>query len=222
MASQRSFVVMIGDVMGSRALPDRARAQRHFIETLAAVQARLEAAFYAPFRLSAGDAFQAILTEPAAVVDIALAIAEALHPVALVWGVGYGSIATDWAPDPNMMDGPCYHRARSALRRAVSDGAWLRAEGFSEVDDLVISSLFRLMGLVRASWTETQRRYMELVAGRTQREAAEELKVDESAISHALRRAHVRELQEAEDAARAVLRRYSAGPGASEAVGGAA
>ncbi|MGH7541380.1 MAG: SatD family protein [Gemmatimonadota bacterium] len=208
------FFALIGDIVGSRDLPDRAVFQRELRDLVDELNAELEAeAIAAPLKLTAGDEIQALLARPDAAVDILVRIADRLHPASIVWGLGRGALATDLDPDVSALDGPCFHRARDALGAAARDGAWLRLEGFARPHDAALAALFRLMGGIRARWTEVQARYVRAVRTRLQREVAEQLGVSEPAVSKALASAQFTTVEEGERAARALLRWLGEAPG---------
>lgn len=204
-------VVLIGDLVGSRSLPDRAEVQRRLVAAVEAANAERAEALAAPLALTAGDEVQALLADPSAAVDLVTRVSDALRPVGLAWGLGRGPLTTDPSGDVSAMDGPCFHRAREAVEEAAREGAWLAARGFSDVDDRALSGLFRLLGVVREGWTDTQFDYVRASRDRTQREVAEMFERDETTVSRTLSRAHVRDLLEGEEAARALLAAYGGG-----------
>ncbi|MDP2480378.1 MAG: SatD family protein [Candidatus Palauibacterales bacterium] len=209
-------VVVIGDIVESRSLPDRAGVQRRLLEAVDAINAEEAEGLAAALRLTTGDEVQAVLADPAAAVELITRLSDALRPVELAWGLGRGPLTTDWSDDVSAMDGPCFHRARAAVEEAADEGVWLRALGFSAVDDRVLSGLFRLLGVLRAGWTDTQFAYVRALRGATQRQVAERFGRDETTVSRTLSRAHVHDVLEAEGAARALLAAYG-GDGAEEA-----
>lgn len=230
------YLALIGDVVGSRGLEDRAGVQRRLRRLLEALSRELGAPaegdlgggspadrdaarrvkrdgppLAAPLAVTAGDEIQGLLLRPGAAVDVLVRLADGLHPVRIAWGLGAGELETDLGGDVSLLDGPCFHRARSAVERATKDGAWARAVGLGPAVDRGVSALFRLMGAVRGGWTETQARYVRTVRGRLQKEVAERFDVSPSVVSESLKAARYRELAEAEEAARALLARFGAG-----------
>lgn len=202
----QTYFALIGDIVGSRQLDDRAGVQRRLGAELDALN-QLDAgeAMAAPLRLTAGDEVQALLVRPDAVVTILTRLDDALHPATMIWGLGRGTLSTDLQADVATLDGSCFHRARSALSGARREEAWLRAEGFGAPHDEVLSALFRLMGTIRSRWTDVQARYVREVRGRLQREVAERLGVSEPAVSKSLAAARFATIEEAECAAAALL-----------------
>ena len=202
----RFYYALIGDVIASRDIDARAAFQRHLGDALEKLSARHAAAVAAPLRLTAGDEVQGLLARPETAVDLVVGLADALRPVGLVWGLGRGGLSTDLGADVATLDGPCFHRARAALEEARRIEGWLRAGGFGRPEDEVLGALFRCMNAIRSRWTDVQARYAREVRGRLQREVAERLEVSEAAVSKSLSASRFAAVQEAEDAARALLR----------------
>lgn len=206
-----TYVVLIGDVVESRELPDRAQAQDRLRSAIDGYNEGHAGMLAAPLKLTGGDEMKTILQDPAGVVDLMRRLSEELHPISLAWGVGRGPIETSWSDDVGELDGPCFHRARQAVEEASAAGVWARARGFSEVDDQVLSALFRLVGTLRSAWTETQWRYVRSVRDRSQRETAHRFGVTEGAVSGSLKRARFHEIAEGEAAIQGLLAAYHPG-----------
>lgn len=205
------FVVVIGDIVGSRQLPDRAAAQDRLREAVAAFNAKSEGELAAPLDVTGGDEIKTILDDPVVCVDVITHLSEALHPMAMAWGVGRGPITTSWVPDVGNLDGPCFHRARQASEEASKDGIWARAYGFSPLDDRVLGALFRLMGAIRSTWTDKQMAYVRSARVQSQKATATEFGVTEGAVSQSLQRARFADLEEAEATLRELLALYRPG-----------
>jgi len=215
-------IAVIGDIVESRSLPDRAAVQRRLLEAVDDFNRDHGDDLAAALRLTTGDEVQALLADPAVAVDLVTRLSDALRPARLAWGLGRGPVSTDRSDDVSAMDGPCFHRARAAVEAAADGGVWLQVRGFSEVDDRVLSGLFRLLGVLRAGWTDTQFAYVRALRGATQREVAERFGRDETTVSRTLSRAHVHDVLEAEEAARALLAAYGGKAAAKGSAGGAA
>lgn len=202
-----AFFALIGDIVGSRALENRAAVQRRLRELLEEQNEALGPdVLPAPLKLTAGDEVQALLGDGAAAVRIVVGLADRLHPVRITWGLGRGALTTDLEPDVSVLDGPCFHRARAALEKAVRDDAWLRVEGIVQPHERVLNALFRLMGAIRSRWTEVQAQYVRAVRGRLQKDVAREFGVSEPAVSKALTAAQFGTLEEGEEAVERLLR----------------
>lgn len=205
--NERAYYALIGDIVGSRTLENRAAVQRRLRELLEEIDEELGTdALAAPLKLTAGDEVQALLAEPAVVVPMVVRFADRLHPVRMTWGLGRGTLTTDLERDVSVLDGPCFHRARAALDGATHEDAWLRVEGIGQPHARVVNALFLLMGAIRDRWTETQARYVGAVRGRLQKDVARELGVSEPAVSKALSSARFTIVEEGERAAEELLR----------------
>jgi hypothetical protein len=199
------FGALIGDVVESRRHANRARLQRELERVLDGVNRRSGRALAAPLSLTAGDEVQGLFREPAAVVDAVVEIADAVFPARLLYGLGFGALETDLGPDPALLDGPCFHRARAALGEARGLGAWLVTHGLGDREDLVVTALFRLLGELRSRWTSIQAVHVAQARRHSQKEVAERLGKAESTISESLKAAGFQTVLAGEEALRAVL-----------------
>lgn len=206
--SSPAYVVVIGDLVQSRELPDRASAQNRLREAVEAFNSHAGDSLAAPLELTGGDEMKTILEDPAVAVDVIIHISEAVHPMTLAWGVGRGPIETSWVPDVGNLDGPCFHNARRAIEEASKEGIWGKIHGFSPLDDQVLTALLRLMGVIRASWTEKQAQYIRSVRSRSQKATAHELGVTAGAVSQSLQSARFHDVEEGETALRKLLAAY--------------
>jgi len=205
-AAAPEYFALIGDIVGSRHLPDRARVQQELQDTIRELNRELADGFTTPLRLTGGDELQGLLAQPDLLVDVMVSTADALHPVELRWGLGLGGLDTPLSDDVTILDGPCLHRARDALEAAKSTEQWLGARGLEEPHGRVLEALLELIRTIRSGWTDTRARYVREARGRQQQEVATRLGVSKQAVHQALSAAHFPTVLEAEDAARDLLR----------------
>lgn len=191
---------VIGDLVGSRHLPDRGGAQRAVGDALAHVNAQLPLA--QPFEATVGDEFQGAADELADAVLASLLVRLHLLPAIDVrCGIGYGEVVVhDATRRPLLQDGPGWWAARDALdalggSRSAGRRTWYagpdagRVTAFLLTRDALVDRLSeRGLRVLRGA-----------LEGRTQRELAEAEGVSASAISQqfargvgALRDAHRR------------------------------
>jgi hypothetical protein len=201
------YGALIGDVVQSRASPDRGNLQRRVLQEIEKLSASLEDALPLPLGLTSGDEIQGLFREPAEAVTVAVALTEAILPERWVFGLGYGTLSTDLYDNVARIDGPCFHRAREALRRTRA-GGWLTALGFGEPEDRAVSSLFTLMDAVRGRWTEKQLGYVRAARWWPQKDVARDFGVSPSTVSESLKAASFAAVQEGERAARQLLARF--------------
>jgi hypothetical protein len=215
--TETSYCAITGDLVGSKALAptDRVHAQRATLAVLEALDAEWARAFVRPLIVTAGDEVQGLLRDPAPVPEILRRLTDRLDalevPSAIAFGVGFGPLSTgelSEAARVEELDGPCFHRAREALQRAKRAKLWVVHEGLGEVEDLVLDSLFELMGAIRSGWTPTQKLYIREARRRERRiDVAKHVGVSPSVVTESLQSSHFDALRRAEEAARAFLER---------------
>jgi len=202
-----SYFAIIGDLVRSRKMADRAAVQVRFRKAVEDVNcAEGGARLTVPLKLTAGDEVQAITRHPEALVDIMVTLSDALVPETFAWGWGYGELTTDLVEDVALLDGPCLHGAREAVESAKKNSSWLEISGFTEPSAQVLSAMMNLVGAIRSGWTARQAEVVRASRGRLQVETAEDLGVSPSTVSRTLSAAHAARVIEGEAAARALLR----------------
>jgi hypothetical protein len=201
-----NYFAIIGDLVGSRKMADRATVQVRLWKAVEDLNVAAGTHLPVPLKVTAGDEVQGITRHPEALVEIMAELSDALVPAGLAWGWGYGELTTDLTEDVSLLDGPCLHRAREAVRAAKKKSSWLEVSGFAEPTGQVLSALMNLIGSIRSGWTDRQAEVARESRGRLQVETAERLGIDPSTVSRTLRAAHASRVFAGEDAARALLR----------------
>lgn len=204
------YFALIGDLVSSRELTDRADVQERFNNAIRSVADIVDGQLVAPLKLTAGDEVQGLMESPHVVVDIITHVSEALIPVRISWGLGFGDLATGLAEDVALLDGPCFHRAREAVRFAKKRSNSLEVRGLEPPIGEALSAIMNLVGAIRSSWTTKQAEAVAATRGMSQAEAAESLGIDPSTISRTLSAAHYKPVLQGEEAARKLL--LSLGP----------
>lgn len=206
-----SYYALIGDLVGSRDLEDRAEVQVRLAEGIRELNATLLAEVVVPLKLTAGDEAQGLLDDPEVSLDIIIRLSDAVFPARISWGLGRGGLATELVDDVAMLDGPCFHRAREAVERAKRSSEWLAVRGLPEPDGRVLAGLMNLIGAIRSGWTPRQAEVVQEARTKKQVRVAEELGVHRSTISRTLSSASYGPVIEGEEAARALLRELRSG-----------
>jgi hypothetical protein len=182
---QPGFVAIIADVIGSRQATDRPALQHSLRGAIAKVNTEYAQQIASRFLLTIGDEFQGLLHSPKHLDRILSTMRAALTPHELRFGVGFGRLDTELQPQAIGMDGPCLHRARTALDRAKARGTPIEVEPVQARPSLHIYSL--LFGALRARWTTKQRRAVDLAqSGQEGKQIAQRLGVSPSAVSQHL------------------------------------
>lgn len=201
-----SYFAIIGDLVRSRTVTDRAEVQVRFRKAVDDINEVAAPHLTVPLKLTVGDEVQGITRRPDLLVEIMVGLSDALVPERLAWGWGYGELTTDLVEDVAMLDGSCLHRAREAVEAAKKASSWLEISGLTEPSAQVLSALMNLIGSIRSGWTDRQAEVVRTSRGRLQVEAAEELGISPSTVSRTLSAAHASRVLAGEEAAQALLR----------------
>jgi DNA-binding CsgD family transcriptional regulator len=179
------YLAIIGDVIRSRQVADRASLQARLAHALSRLNADAPADLAARFVLTVGDEFQGLLASAERLVPILSALRTAAHPDELRFGLGIGELATPLQPDAIGMDGPCFHRARAAIERAVERGTTVEVDAGAPV--AAFDTYAILYSALRTGWTERQRQVLDLaLAGMSGKGIATALDISPSAVSQHL------------------------------------
>jgi DNA-binding transcriptional ArsR family regulator len=183
--SDRVYLAIIGDVVRSRDLHERGVVQARLREGIAQVNERFVSTIVSKFILTIGDEFQGLLGNTEDIVHLLAVLRTAIHPIEQRIGIGVGTLDTPLEEVALGMDGPCFHRARSAIECAKEDGTSIEVETSGRNEPFRIYSL--LYAGLRRGWTTRQREVFDLsLGGNSGKEIAHKLGVSPSAISQHL------------------------------------
>jgi hypothetical protein len=202
------FVALIGDIRGSRELDDRKDVQQEFKRVVESLNDAIPThSIASQFTVTTGDEFQALLYDASDAVDAAVRASDQFHPARLRFGIGRGELDTEVNREQAIgMDGPCFHRARDAIKAAETNDAWVRVAGWPNGLDDRVNSLLELVQCVREDWTDRQAEFAVALAEEgSQKRVAERFDVSKSTVSESLSAAHVQEVRNAERSIGALL-----------------
>jgi len=117
------YAALIADIVASS-------AQRRLRNRLGATLARASRKHLAekwillPYAITAGDEFQTIASQPAAVPRILFDLRAMFQPLSLRVGIGVGRINDRIRPPVNQLSGPAFESARTAIDRVKSGHAF--------------------------------------------------------------------------------------------------
>jgi hypothetical protein len=200
-----SYLALMGDLVGSREVPDRAALQRRLTGLLSELNGRYGPWLEAPLRVVRGDEFQGLFRTPHVLIPVITTIEDRMHPVRVTFGAGWGALSTDPGSDVGALDGPAFHHCRDALDEARRHGEWARTRGMGMSLDALVTAHLSLLEAVRSRWTETQRGYVRAARSSLQREVAEAYGVSESTVSKSLSAARFPAVLAGEEALTAFL-----------------
>lgn len=199
MTSSPHVAAVIADIVGSRRLPDRERAQEQILAAFAAAEE--DVAPLRPAWASVGDEFQALHRAWPDAVRATVRVSLALPPgLELRFGIGVGERrALDDGGGEGIEDGTAWYRAREAVdaAHARADGA---ATAFVAADPSLTAAVDGLVLLrdhvVGRLKVRERRLAAALLGGATQAQAARAERITQSAVSQAVARSGVARLLE--------------------------
>lgn len=188
--TEKPYFAVIGDIIGSRKVDDRAGLQRQLNTGLADVNRQYANLIASEYLLTIGDEFQGLLRTSKDLDRILASLRVAVHPVDLRFGIGVGGLVTPLREQAIGMDGPCLQRARAAIERAKERSTQIEVECGEDHPGFEIYSL--LYSGMRRSWTERQRQIIDLsMSGMEGVDIARLLEISPPAVSQHLSAAGV-------------------------------
>lgn len=195
-----SYMVLIGDMIHSKQLKNRAAVQKSFISLMTKLNNRYAECIISSFKITQGDEFQGLLKDGSDIVEIVDYILSEMQMVQLRFGVGIGEVDTKIdAKNTALIDGPCYHRAREAIRK-VEESEKKYSSALTNMMvitnhakyDSLINSLLLMCYTVRQSWSKRQNEIYHLYQNNklSQTEIAERLGINQSSVNRSLKHAH--------------------------------
>jgi DNA-directed RNA polymerase specialized sigma24 family protein len=200
--------VVIGDLVGSRRSTDRLRTHDRLVRVLGDVGDRLAGpGVLAPLQVTVGDEFQGTFTSLGAAVAATLRVRVGLLPDADArCGIGFGRVLV-LQQQPRVEDGPGWWAARAAIERVALDAdrsalhglrtRYVAADGEPDAtrpdgrpvpDPTVVNAALMLRDHLVSGLSPRSLSVLHgLLAGRTQKEIAQELGVTPSAVSQRVR-----------------------------------
>ncbi|MFC9839026.1 hypothetical protein ACFVKB_35245 [Rhodococcus sp. NPDC127530] len=137
-----------------------------------------------PFQRTAGDEVQAVVADPATVVDLALDLVGREH-----WsiGIGAGPVEEPLPAETRAGRGPAFESARVAVERAKNAAGRVAVEGPDPDGATDADTALTLVAVLVARRTEEGREAVEQMRhGSTQTEAARALGISKQAVSQRL------------------------------------
>ena len=198
------YLAIIGDLGKSRQFEDRGRLQslmREAIEGAASHPSVRDAVAASP-EITRGDEFQILLRRRSGVAAVSFItrLTERL-PVPVSFGLGLGALSMELGGPVRELDGPCFHRARSAVELAKKKDRWAVLIGLPTGIQEGTNALLRLSGDIRRNWTARQKKVIERMTYHSrQKDLADELDVVPSVVSEVLSAARYDAVQQADEA----------------------
>lgn len=188
-------IALIGDLVDSKALAQRAVFQRRLAKVLAGVSGG-GTALASPYTITLGDEFQAVYRGASGVwADLVTILAE-IHPVQARFALGVGELTTRINSQQALgMDGPAFHRARAALGTLKENGWLLRIEGEPPEPWLLANHVLNFLSHQLEGWSRNRLLILAgLLKGMAVKEIEEGLKISRVAVYKNIRAAALDEV----------------------------
>ncbi|MEL6822090.1 MAG: SatD family protein [Calditrichota bacterium] len=201
-SENKQYIVVIGDISGSKQLTGRNRYKTQLFVKSAVVQINEEFQdkLEAPLTISKGDEFQGLLNDLETAFRIVLALEKLTAPVQLRFGIGIGKVYKMGGTLPIEMDGPAFHRASNALHMAKKRKHAYCILSDNPSRDMLTNTIFQLITAIRKRWNERHYRlfwsYKDLG---TYREVAERENVTPQAVCDTLKNSRAIDVKNAEE-----------------------
>ena len=181
----KNYLVLIGDMVGSKAQRDRNSLQRSFAETLQKAQKKYGTAFISPLTLTIGDEFQAVLEKSDDLFSLLTFIETQLDGVQFRYGMGLGGIDTDINSQQAIgMDGPAFHRARAAIEQAKKEQRRFCFKSGHSGQEERINILLNWVDYAVKRWNAQRKKiFLYYCEQYTQKEIAARLRITQPAVS---------------------------------------
>ncbi len=197
--TQKAWIVL-GDVVDSRKIADRAGFERKVDQTISRINDDFESGMVAEFeRLKRIDEIGGVLKSAKPIVDIQRILSLGLHPHEIRVVAVRGEIETSNTGNVSEMDGYGFAEAADELERLESTGGTFSLVGISEKDDNLITAGINMVELVRNSWTERRVEVLDLYEKyESQQAVADELGVTRQTIHSHISDKSIKRVEHAE------------------------
>jgi hypothetical protein len=146
-------LVLIADLVASRAVPDRGALQTQLQQLLAELNQRRQC--LSPYTLTLGDEFQALPGNAEQVFQDTAIIQAALYPVRVRFSLAVGEISTDINPHQALgMDGPAFYAARAGIELLKRQRGLYHISGLREDISGLANTSLQLLSHSLGKWKQ--------------------------------------------------------------------
>jgi predicted XRE-type DNA-binding protein len=198
-----NHLAIIGDIIQSKQVKDRGQLQKSLNHAFETIHEQFPNLVQSKFTLTLGDEFQALLTPSKQIFEL-LDHLEALIPVPFRFGLGYGSLTTDFDENVSIgADGPAYWHAREAIE-LIHDQNWSnKTKSYiitkDETFDRTMNNLILLSDTLKNEWTNLQKETFDhmleqniYTADFNQKQFADALGISPSSLSKRLNNGNIK------------------------------
>ncbi|HWL17327.1 MAG TPA: SatD family protein [Opitutus sp.] len=164
-------IAVIGDIVTSKQVPDRAVFQRRLARVLERAS-RQATGLASPYTITLGDEFQSVYRSADSLLADVVTIMGEIHPVRARFAFGVGELTTRINPRQALgMDGPAFHQARETLLALKADGRLWRIGAADAAPWKLANHVLNLLSHQIEGWTRNRLLLLaELLQGRSVKE----------------------------------------------------
>ncbi|HEY4247908.1 MAG TPA: SatD family protein [Lacunisphaera sp.] len=188
------YLVLIGDVIGSKQLPARAQFQRRLKSALQGLNGHRKN-LISPYTLTLGDEFQAVYRDTSGVFADIFTLLAGIAPVQARFTIAVGEIVTPINSTQSIgMDGSAFHIARERLEKLKGQGRLLGIQDFNESRwRIPVSALAVLSGLMEGWRQKRLQLFAGMLASAGVRDLARQTRITPRAVNKNIRAADLDE-----------------------------
>jgi Mor family transcriptional regulator len=178
-----SKIVLIGDIVASRKIKDRASIQKQLTAAIRQLN-RTNSNLLSPYTITLGDEFQAVYAKADHLFSDLVSILLALYPEQVRFSIGIGTIDTPINKQQAIgMDGPAFYLARKGIEQLKASGYLFIVNGLPDKQqDIVNNSLF-LVSHHLGKWKQSRLSVFQLLQqGLSVSDMTKKLKLSDKAI----------------------------------------
>lgn len=207
----KSFTVLVGDLVRSRHIVNRREVARLIHDSLKKINKDFDRDFFAPLTLTRGiDELSGVLKSSHVSYQVCRQLNDRVAPSAFRFAIVTGPLDIALASrDAGKMDGPAFHQASDLIQKAKrADRPYSFRVGFSSAEiDPPLNEMTNLIYILCRGWSDHQRAVVRLYDRWMRQEVvADKLGITQQAVSEALRKAHYKEIKNAENLIDQMLR----------------
>lgn len=189
MNKKQAFIVVLGDLVGSRRIEDRASFEQKIRTTVADVTTKYKDEWIAPLAFEKGiDEVGAVIKNKAALYHIITEVNDSIAPQKIRFVAYKGKIDLGLQDaDVSSMDGEAFHTAAAMMTQLKASGMALKCNTGDNLFDMAMENQLNALQILKDNWTERQRQIFNLYKTvNNQAEAAKQLNISQQAVSNAL------------------------------------
>ena len=176
--------VLIGDIVSSRQITDRALIQDRLAATLEELNNRQDPDLASPYTITLGDEFQAVFNRADTLFCDAVAILLALHPEQVRFSFGIGAIETPINPNRAIgMDGPAFYNARKGIEELKATPYLFNIAGMDASQATLVKQSLRLISHNLCKWNRNRLQVMAMLCeGLPAKEIGDRVPISNTAV----------------------------------------